>query len=83
MIQFKDAAVAAKYDTDYSTDPVVHLPGGKNKNGWKGKLSEIPIEQADRWISRPGQNLLKLKEQAKPAPEKKSKEKAADPALEN
>ena len=62
MTQFTDPAVAAKYETDYTTDPVVHLPGGKNKNGWKGNLSAMPIEQADRWINRPGQYLLKLKE---------------------
>lgn len=62
MIQFIDPAVSAKYETDYTADPVVHLPGGKNKNGWKGLLSTIPIAQADRWINRPGQNLLKIKE---------------------
>lgn len=62
MLQFKNAETAAKYETDYITDPVVHLPGGKNKNGWKGRLSEIPAEQADRWLNRPNQNLLKLKE---------------------
>jgi hypothetical protein len=60
-IQFSNADVAAKYTTDYETDPPVHLPGGKGKNGWKGKLSNIPLEQADRWINRPNQNLLKLK----------------------
>lgn len=62
MLQFKNAETAAKYETGYTTDPVVHLPGGKNKNGWKGRLSEIPAEQADRWLNRPNQNLLKLKE---------------------
>lgn len=61
MIQFKNAAVAAKYESDRDTDPITHLPGGKNKNGWMGLLSEIPIEQADRWIGRPGQNIIKLK----------------------
>lgn len=61
-IEFKDPAVAEKYSTDQTVDKVHHLPGGKNKNGWKGKLSDIPMVQAERWISRPGQNLLKLKE---------------------
>ena len=72
-IVFKNPDVAAKYETSYETDPEVHLPGGKNKNGWKGKLSEIPLAQADRWISRPKQNLLTLKE-AKPAAKKEEKE---------
>lgn len=62
MLVFKNADVAAKYDTDQTADKITHLPGGKNKNGWKGLLSEIPLAQADRWINRPGQNLLKLKE---------------------
>ena len=78
-IEFKNADVAAKYTTEQTVDKVHHLPGGKTKNGWKGLLSEIPLEQADRWVTRPGQNLLKLKdEQAKqPAPKKDavSKEK--------
>lgn len=60
-VVFKDPAVAAKYDTDQTHDKIHHLPGGKSGNGWKGKLSEIPLVQADRWINRPGQNLLKLK----------------------
>ena len=59
---FKNPDVAAKYDSIQTADPIVHLPGGKKKNlGWKGRLSEIPLAQADRWINRPGQNLLKLK----------------------
>jgi hypothetical protein len=62
-IEFKDQAVAVKYTTDQVNDKIHHLPGGKNKNGWKGFLSAIPIEQADRWINRPGQNILKLKSQ--------------------
>ena len=65
-VVFKVPEVAAKYDTDQTADKVHHLPGGKNKNGWKGKLSDIPLVQADRWISRPGQNLLRLK---RPEPE--------------
>ena len=72
MIQFKNADVAEKYTTDRTADCIVHLPGGKNKNGWKGRLSEIPLVQADRWINRPGQNLLKLRE-VKPIVEKKVK----------
>lgn len=62
---FKNAEVEAKYSSDHPADPVVHLPGGKKGNGWKGKLSDIPIEQADRWINRKGQNLLKLKADGK------------------
>lgn len=75
MIQFTDAEVAAKYTTDYETDPMVHLPGGKNKNGWRGRLSTIPLVQAERWINRKGQNLIKIKEVVveKAAPEKKVK----------
>lgn len=60
-VEFKNKEVAAKYYTDQTADKVSHLPGGKNGNGWKGRLSDIPLEQADRWIHRPGQNLLKLK----------------------
>jgi hypothetical protein len=82
MIEFKDAAVAAKYTTDQTVDKTVHLPGGKQAHmGWKGKLSAIPLAQADRWINRPGQNLLKLKPSvAEKAPviEKKKLEKTED-----
>jgi hypothetical protein len=76
-ITFKNKDVAAKYDSDQTVDKIHHLPGGKNGNGWKGLLSDIPLEQADRWINRPGQNLLKLKSQA-PA----SSTKDAKPAKE-
>lgn len=62
MVQFKNPDVATKYETDQTVDKIHHLPGRKNKNGWKGLLSEIPLAQADRWIGRPGQNLIKLKE---------------------
>jgi hypothetical protein len=74
MIVFKNADVAAKYTTDQTDDKIHHLPGGKNKNGWKGLLSEIPLAQADRWISRPGQNLIRLKEEEKKAPSKNKEE---------
>ncbi len=71
VIQFKNADVAAKYDTDQTADKIHHLPGGKSGNGWKGFLSDIPIVQADRWINQPGQNLLKIK--AEPIAKKKEK----------
>lgn len=68
--------VAQKFETDYASDPIVHLPGGKEGNGWKGRLSEIPLEQAERWIGRPGQNLLRLK------PPAEAKQKAEKPVKE-
>lgn len=74
---FKNSDVAAKYESAHVADPVVHLPGGKNRNGWKGHLSTIPLEVADRLFARPGQNLLKAKEAkqpVKPAPVKNEKE---------
>jgi hypothetical protein len=74
MITFKDPAVAAKYESDQTADKVHHLPGRKNGNGWKGRLSDIPIEQAERWINQPGQNLLKIKVE----PVAKKKEKPSD-----
>lgn len=77
-IQFTNPDTAAKYSTDYETDPVVHLPGGKNKNGWKGKLSNTPLEQADRWIDRKNQNLYKLKEAGSAKTEKVKKDQAAN-----
>lgn len=61
-MNFKNPDVAAKYDSAHTADPIIHLPGGKNKNGWKGNLSSIPLEVADRVFARPAQNLLKLKE---------------------
>jgi len=61
-MNFKNPDVAAKYDSAHAADPIVHLPGGKNKNGWKGNLSSMPLEVADRVFARPAQNLLKLKE---------------------
>ena len=67
---FKNPDVAAKYDSDQTADPLVHFPGGKNGDGWKGKLSEIPLAQADKQILKPKQNLIKLKEVAKVKTEK-------------
>lgn len=64
-VEFKNKEVAEKYATEQTADKIHHLPGGKNGNGWKGLLSEIPFEQAERWIKQPGQNLLKLKEAPK------------------
>ena len=78
MLQFKNAEVAEKFTTDYEADPFVHLPGGKLNNGWKGRLSEIPLEQALRWINRPGQNLIKLKEVTIEKPIVEKKVKASD-----
>ena len=64
---FKNSEVSAKYESAHVADPVIHIPGGKNKNGWKGNLSAIPLAAADRLFARPGQNLLKLKEAPKAA----------------
>lgn len=82
-MEFKNADVAEKYTTDQTADPIVHLPGGKNKNGWKGRLSEIPLVQADRWIGRPGQNLLKLKGEKSATVGKNGKAAAAKPPTDN
>lgn len=73
-MKFNNPDVEAKYCNDHPGDPVVHLPGGKSGNGWKGKLSDVPLEHADRWFSRPGQNLFKLKEAGKIAKPKDNKD---------
>lgn len=62
MIQFTDPAVAAKYTTDQTEDKIIHFPGGSTRKGWRGKLSEIPLEIADYQITKNQQNLIKLKE---------------------
>lgn len=77
-IIFTDPAVAAKYATDQTDDKVHHLPGGTNGNGWRGKLSEVPLEVADRIYVRPGQNLLKLKETPAAASGKKKQEEKTE-----
>lgn len=77
-LQFKNQDVAVKYESDRVNDPIVHLPGGKMKNGWKGRLSEIPLAQADRWISQKNQNLLKLKPAAPAAKAAKEASKEKD-----
>ena len=76
-ITFTDPAVASKYDTDQTHDKFHHLPGRKSGNGWKGLLSEVPIEVADRIFQRPMQNLLKLKVSSI-AVENKNKKQAAE-----
>ena len=77
-IQFTDPQVAEKFETDYETDPKVHLPGdkvnGRLENGWAGKLSNIPLKHAERWVDKPKQNLLKRKVAAPAKPVKQSKE---------
>lgn len=65
VVSFKNKDVADKFETTQTVDKIHHLPGGKNGNGWKGLLSEIPLEQAERWVDRPGQNLLVRKQPAK------------------
>jgi hypothetical protein len=72
--QFSNAEVAAKFDSDQTANPQVHICGGKNGDGWKGKLSDIPLAQAEKQILKPGQNLLKLKEAKQSAKIDKSKE---------
>lgn len=74
MLKFTNSEVEKKYTSDRDSNPTVHLPGGRNAKGWKGKLADIPLEQADRWIGQKNQNLLKLKDAA-PAEEKKNKSK--------
>lgn len=64
MLEFKNKDVADKYTSAFKGNPVVHKPGGKNKNGFKVKLSDITMEQADRIFEGKNQNLLQLKTQA-------------------
>jgi len=71
-VVFKNTEVEAKYESLHVADPVVHVPGGKNKDGWKGNLSDITLQAADKLFARPGQNLLKLKEAPKAKAEKAS-----------
>ena len=65
---FTDPEVQANFETDIAKDTIVHLPGGKQKGaGWKGKFSTLPLVQAERWAVRPGQKLLRRKEDGKAA----------------
>jgi len=63
--QFTVPEVAAKFDSDQTANPQVHICGGKNGDGWKGRLKDIPLAAAEKQILKPGQNLIKLKESAK------------------
>lgn len=70
--EFKKPEVAAKYEPGQSTDQLVHLPRIKPANdptgtpGWKGMMSEIPLEIADRLFERKS-NLIKIKKTNAPA----------------
>jgi hypothetical protein len=64
MLVFKNADVARKYESDFDHDPIVHVPGGTNKDGWKGKLSAIPMYAADKLIIQKS-NLVRPKENGK------------------
>lgn len=69
FLQFSSPDVAAKYQSTFKGDPEVHIPCDKGmNNGFKRKLSTITMGQADRIFSRPGQNLLQLKETHTPPP---------------
>lgn len=76
-LKFTNPEVDKKYTSDKDSNPTVHLPGGRDAKGWKGKLADIPMKQADRWAARPTQNLLKLKDAA-PAAEEKASKKAKE-----
>lgn len=70
MLVLKNADVAEKYVSSFKSDPMVHVPGGKSGNGWKGRLSSIPMAAADRLIEKKS-NLVELKV---PAPATESKD---------
>jgi hypothetical protein len=76
-IVFVNKDVADQFETSYETDPVIHLPGANDKNGWKGKLSTIPLAQAIRWVDRPTQNLIRRKTTIPQTASKKTKEEPA------
>jgi hypothetical protein len=65
-LQFKNADVASKYESDFDRDPVVHIPAeadekGQSKgNGYKGSLSEITVDHAQRLIKQES-NLVREK----------------------
>jgi len=80
MLEFKNEDVAAKYISSFKGDPVVHQPG-KNATGFKCKLSQVTLAQADKLFEVKNQNLLELKTTAvnlpaKQTPVAKDKEKA-------
>jgi hypothetical protein len=61
MLEFSHPDVKAKYTSTFKGDPLIHYPGGSHKNGFKTKLSNITIEQADRLFEMKNQNTLQLK----------------------
>ncbi len=73
MLQFKNPDVAAKYASPFKGNPIVHKPGGKNGNGFKLRLADISLEQADRIFAGAGQNLLQLKATAEKSETKPAK----------
>jgi hypothetical protein len=70
MVQFTNADVAAKYEACRANDGRIHIPAGKDKNGYAGLLSGITLVAADKAYAS-GSNLLKLKQEAKPPKETK------------
>lgn len=59
-IVLKNADVAARYETDFEKDQIIHVPGGRNGDGWKGPLSSIPLHAADKLYAQK-HNALRLK----------------------
>lgn len=62
-LKFNVPEVEAMFESEHVSNPTVHLPCGiVPRTGWKGKLADIPLAQAERWVNRPNQNLLRRKE---------------------
>jgi hypothetical protein len=65
-IKFKNADVEKQFESDFEKDPIVHVPADKDENrksknnGYKGPLSEISVDHAERLI-RQESNLVRKK----------------------
>jgi hypothetical protein len=71
MVQFTNTDVAAKYEACRANDGRIHIPAGKDKNGYAGPLSGITLAAADKAYAS-GCNVLKLKQEAKAPKEPKA-----------
>jgi hypothetical protein len=78
MLKFKNADVAAKYKSSFKGDPAVHLPG-KNATGFSiPHLSDITLEQAEKLINSPNQNLIEMIEPVTATPAKRNEKPGTD-----
>lgn len=64
MLVFKNAQVEAQFESDFENDPIVEMGGSCDCN-YKGPLSGIPLNAAEKLITQKS-NLIRRKQQQPP-----------------